>query len=107
ALEVQVLLVDGNLAAVEAAENLAAAEAVASRFQALVVSLGQWFPDATPSLVVVDPATMASLEASVRVHLLETLKERTIPGGIHCILPAETRGNVRSLTPDALQAHYG
>src|SRR6185436_6850461 len=107
ALEVEVLLIDGNLAAVEAAENLAAAEAVASRFQALVVSLGAWFPDAVPSLVVLDAVTMAELDAPVRLRLLETLKERTVTGGVHCILPAEPRGNVIPLAPEALQAHYG
>jgi hypothetical protein len=107
ALDVQVLLIDGNLAAVEAAENLAAAEAVASRFQALVVSLGAWFPDAVPTLVVLDAVTMAELDAPVRQRLLETLKDRTVAGGVHCILPAEPRGNVIPLAPEALQAHYG
>src|SRR2546430_17133058 len=62
ALEVSVLLIDNDLAAVEAAENRAAAEGVAIRFQALVVSLGHWFPDTMPALVVLDAVTMAGLE---------------------------------------------
>ncbi len=107
ALEVPVLLIDQDLAAVEAAENLAAAEGIASHFQALVISLGHWFPDYIPALVVLDAVTMAGLETSVRMHLLETLKERTVRGGIHCILPAEPRGDVIPLAPEALQAHYG
>ena len=49
----------------------------------------------------------AGLEASTRIKLLETLKDRTIAGGIHCILPAEPRGDVIPLAPDALQSHYG
>ncbi|MBI4503407.1 MAG: hypothetical protein HY700_19895 [Gemmatimonadetes bacterium] len=106
-LDGQVLLIDDDLAAVEAAENLAASEAVASRFQALVVSLGHWFPDAMPALVVLDAVTMAELDASTRVRLLEMLKDRTVAGGVHCILPSEPRGNIIPLAPDALQAQYG
>ena len=106
ALDAQVLLIDQDLAAIEAAENLAAAEAVSSRFQALVVSLGHWFPDASPALVVLDAATMAELAPGLRRDLVESLKERTVSGGIHCVLSAERRANVRPLAPEALQSHY-
>jgi len=106
ALEASVLLIDQDLAAIEAAENLAAAEGVANRFQALVVSLGTWFPDAMPALVVLDAATMADLEASTRGHVVEILKDRTVAGGVHCILPAGPRQDVIPLAPEALQAHY-
>jgi hypothetical protein len=106
ALDTSVLLIDQDLAGVEAAENKAAAEGIASRFQAMVVSLGTWLPDAVPALVVLDAVTMAGLDAGKRVHLIETLKERTVVGGIHCILPAEARGGIIPLAPDALQAHY-
>jgi hypothetical protein len=60
-----------------------------------------------PALVVLDGATLGALDTTVRVHLVETLKERTVPGGVHCILPAEARGRVTPLAPDALQTHYG
>jgi hypothetical protein len=106
ALDVHVLLIDQDLAAVEAAENLAAAEAIASRFQALVVALGHWLPDAMPALVVLDAVTMAGLDASRRGILLDTLKERTVPGGTHCILPADPRGDLRPLAPEVFSAHY-
>jgi hypothetical protein len=105
-LEIDVLLLDRDLAAVEAAESRAAAEAIATRFQALVVDLGGWFPDATPSLVVIDPATMATLEVSLRAQVVETLKDRTTPGGVHCVLPAERRSDVIPLAAEALQSHY-
>jgi hypothetical protein len=107
ALDIEVLLIDHDLAAVEAAENRAAAEGVGSRFQAMVVSLGQWLPDALPKLVVLDAWRMAELDAGIRMHLLETLKERTVRGGTHCILPAEPRSDVIPLAPEALQASYG
>jgi hypothetical protein len=106
ALDVPVLLIDQDLAAVEAAENLAAAEAIATRFQALVVALGHWLPDAQPALVVLDAVTLAGLDGTRRNILIETLKERTVPGGHHCILPAERRGDIQPLAPEVLSAHY-
>ncbi|MBI4419226.1 MAG: hypothetical protein HY560_00210 [Gemmatimonadetes bacterium] len=106
ALEASVLLIDQDLAAIEAAENLAGAEGIAARFHAMVVSLGQWFPDATPALVVLDAATMAALDPPVRGQIVATLKDRTVVGGTHCILAAGPRGNVVPLAPEALQAHY-
>ena len=104
--DVPVLLIDQEIASIEAAENLAIAESVANRFQALVVRLGTWFPDAIASLVVVDPAAISGLDATTRIRVLDTLRARTTPGGVHCFLPPEPRSGTVSLTPDALQAHY-
>jgi hypothetical protein len=106
ALDISVLLIDHDLAAVEAAENLAVVEGLASRFQALVVNLGHWFPEAAPALVVIDAVTLGGLETPARLRLIETLKERTITGGMHCILPAQSRGGVISLAPEALHGQY-
>lgn len=106
ALEADVLLIDRDLSVVEAAESRAAAEAVAARFQALVVNLDGWFPETTPSLVVIDPVTMAALDTSTRIRVIDLLRDRTAPGGLHCILPAEPRADVIPLAPEALQAHY-
>jgi hypothetical protein len=108
ALDAAVLLVDQDLGAVEMAESRAAAEAVATRFQALVVSAsGGWFPELEAALVVIDPAAMAVLEPSTRMDLLERLKDVTASGGAHCVLPAEPRSDVIPLAPEALQAGYG
>jgi hypothetical protein len=104
--DVPVLLIDQEIAAVEAAENMAIAESVAPRFQALVVHLGTWFPDTTATLVVVDPGAISGLDATTRIRVLDTLQARTTPGGIHCYLPPESRSGTIALTPDALQAHY-
>ncbi len=106
ALDVSVLLLDNDLAAIERAEGRAAAESVGWRFQALVVSLGGWFPEVTPSLVVLDAAAMTALPAPTRAQLVETLKARTRAGGVHCVLPAEQGPDVIPLAPEALQAHY-
>jgi hypothetical protein len=107
AVDATVLLVDPDLAAIETAESRAAAEAVGSRFQALVVNpAGGWFPDVAPWLVVIDPATMAAVPVGEREALLGLLKERTRDGGVHCVLPAEPRSDIIPLAPEALQAHY-
>lgn len=106
ALEASVLLIDRDLAAIEAAESRAAAEAVGARFQALVVELGGWFPDAIPSLVVIDPAAIAALEPAVRAAVVGAVKMQTVSGGVHCVLPMEPRPDVIPLAPEALQAHY-
>jgi len=101
-----VVLLDDDLTAIEAAEARAAAEVVGPGFQALVVRLGGWFPEASASLVVIDAATMAELPAGVRARVVDMLKECTPSGGVHCILPAEQRDDVIPLAPGALQAFY-
>lgn len=101
-----VVFIDPELSAVEAAETRAAAEALASQFQALVVSLGNWFPDVAPVLAVIDPATLGRLDAPARERFLEVLAARTVSGGIHYLMPAEPHGDVIPLAPEALKAHY-
>jgi hypothetical protein len=107
ALEVEVLLIDPALSAVEAAEHRAAAEALATRFQALVVSLETWFPDVTPVLAVLDPLVLGILDPAVRHEILETVKAKTVRGGVHLVLPSEPPAGTTSLAPEALQTYYG
>ena len=106
ALEVEVLLIDPTLTAVEAAEHRAAAEALASRFQALVVSLDTWFPDVAPALAVLDPLVLGGLDPAVRHTILETVKGKTVRGGAHLVLPSEPPPGVTPLAPEALQTYY-
>jgi hypothetical protein len=105
AFEWPVLFIDPNLAAVEAAEALAAAEGLASRIQALVVHLGHWFPDIEPTLLVMDSKTLSDLQPSDRVRVLDTFKQMTKPGGVHCFIPAQPSDD--SLPSAVIQAHYG
>lgn len=107
ALEVEVLLVDPTLTGVEAAEHRAAAEALAGRFQALVVSLETWFPDVAPALAVLDPLVLGALDPPVRQTILETVKGKTVRGGAHLVLPSEPPAGVTPLAPEALQTYYG
>lgn len=100
-----VLFIDSDLSTVEGAEKSAGSEELASRFQALVVNLGDWFPDSSPALVVLDPSVLSDLKPQNRVRVLDTLKQMTKRGGIHCLLPI--RSNCCSLEPGVIRAHYG
>lgn len=104
--DTEVLLIDRELGAVEAAEHRAAAEALATRFQALVVRLETWFPDVAPVLTVLDPMVLGELEPTVRHGVVETMKTQTVRGGAHLVLPSEPPPGVTSLAPDALQTYY-
>ena len=104
--EAEVFFLDHDLAVVEGAESRAVTEQLAGRFQALVVTFGGWFPDVAPSVVVIDPAALASSRARDRHSLLVQLKARTRPGGVHVVLPSPSANEVIPLAPEALQAHY-
>jgi hypothetical protein len=105
ACDCQVLFIDPTLPAVEEVEKRAAVEGLGSRVQALVVQLGQWFPEAAPSLVLLDPKALGDLDAPDRVRLIDALKQMTSAGGIHCFLP--TQPSDGSLAPAVVRAHYG
>ena len=103
--DADVLLIDDDLTAVEAAENRAGTEALGTRVQGLFLQFGgDWFPDVAPVLCVLDAGTLGRLAAEVRDRFLEDLKARTTHGGIHCLLPAG--GDVRSLSDSVLQQRY-
>lgn len=104
--DTEVLFIDSALSAVEAAEHRAAAEALAGRFQALVVSLDIWFPEVTPALTVLDPLVLGEFDPPLRHGVLETLKGKTARRGAHLVLPSEPPPGVTPLAPEALQAYY-
>jgi len=85
--DVEVLLLDQDLAAVEAAEGRAVAEQLAGRFHALVVQFGNWMPDVPVTVAVLHPAALAGLEPDARPALVRDLQGRTPPGGMHVVLP--------------------
>jgi len=104
--EAEVFFLDHDLAVVEGAESRAVTEQLAGRFQALVITLGGWFPDVAPAVVVIDPAALAPARTHDRHSLLAELKTRTRPGGVHVVLPSPSASEVIPLGPEALQAHY-
>jgi hypothetical protein len=106
--DVQVFLVDQDLGAVEAAEGRAVTEQLGGGglFQALVINFGSWFPDLSPTLVAIEPGSLADLRAKDRASLVADLQARTRSGGVHVVLPAATTREVIPLAPEALQALY-
>jgi hypothetical protein len=105
--DAEVFLLDQDLSAIEAAESRAVSEQLGGRFQALVITFGAWFPDVSPSVVVIDPAALAAVRGRDREALIADLKARTRPGGIHVIAPSPAAAQVIPLAPEALQAQYG
>ncbi len=85
--DVEVLLLDQDLSAVESAEGRAVAEQLAARFHALVVQFGNWMPDVPVTVAVLHPAALAALEPEVREALVRDLQRRTPEGGMHVVLP--------------------
>ena len=105
--DADVFLVDQDLGAVEAAEGRAVTEQLAGVFQALVINFGSWFPDLSPTLVAIAPASLAQLRAKDRATLIADLQSRTQSGGVHVVLPtAAGAREVIPLAPEALQALY-
>lgn len=105
--DAEVFLLDQDLAAIEGAESRAISEQLAGRFQALVIHVGSWFPDVSPSLVVIEPAALAPACVRDRNVALADIQARTRPGGVHVVLPLPTSSKVIPLAPEALQAQYG
>jgi hypothetical protein len=109
------LLAAHDVAVTALAESVEAAEVIESRasdqaltrcVQVFAVQLG-WMPtDLRPALVVLDPMVFATQEASAQVRAMGALREATVAGGVHLVLPADQRGAVRSLAPEALLNHY-
>lgn len=105
--DASVLFIAPDLDTVESAEHRAASEALSGRFQALVISLGGWFPDVTPALTLFDPTALADLDEETRSQFMVTLKSQTPRGGLHCLIPRSARSGVIPLTTEAVRRHYG
>lgn len=108
--DVEVFLVDQDLAAVEAAEGRAVAEQLGGTLQALVIDYGSWFPDLSPTLVAIAAGSLAELRPKVRAALITELQGRTLSGGVHVVLPigggAASTPGVIPLAPESLQTLY-
>jgi hypothetical protein len=104
--DVDVFLLDQDLHAVEAAEQRAVTEQLASRFQALVLQFGGWFPDVLPALAVVAPSALVTVRARDRQALVRDLQSRTRPGGAHVVLATGDSPQVISLASGALHGSY-
>ena len=77
-----------------------------SPLRARLISFGSWFPDLSPSLVVLEPRSLADLRAKDRTALIADLQARTRSGGVHVVLSAGASREVIPLGPEALQTLY-
>lgn len=102
-----VVFIDRQLSSVQAAETRAATEALTRWFQAYVVSLGDWFPDVEPALTILDPATLTGLGGGARLRFVEQLQDRTIPGGVHFVLPDQAARGTGEPLLKLLRPRYG
>ena len=100
-----VLFVDPAIASVESAESRAATEGLGNRVQALVVSLGDWFPPVEPTLTIIDLAALEPLDSEGLITTVETLKNQSPPGAIHYVL-APSSGRQCKLSPRVLRVVY-
>src|SRR5258705_1765744 len=105
--DIEVFLVDQDLGAIEAAEGRAVTEQLAGALQALVINFGSWFPDLSPSLVVLEPKSLADLRAKDRAALIADLQGRTRPSRVHIVLAGGASRQGIPLAAEALQALYG
>jgi hypothetical protein len=103
--DVDVFFLDQDLRAVEAAEQRAVTEQLGSRFQALVIRFGSWFPDVLPAVVVLAPSALATARSKDRQTLVKDLQVRTLPGGAH-VVPAAGEPQVLDLASGALHSAY-
>ena len=101
-----VVFIDAEVPIVEGLETRAAAEALGSRVDAYVVSLGCWMPDVHPTLTVLDPGALARARPPEREQFLHALLACTPPGGIHCLMPGTPGREAITLGPETVKAYY-
>lgn len=101
-----VIFMDQSIKTVERVETRAAEEGLGSRFNALVVAFGTWFPDTTLTLGVIDPSVAAGMDADLQDRFIDRFKAQTSSGGIHIVLPDHRRNGTITLSVESLLASY-
>jgi hypothetical protein len=86
-----VTFIAGDVKSVDAAEHRASAESLSPQLTAYAVDLGgAWFPEVSPSLVLVDALDLLALGRDTRELAVERLKELTLPGGTHHVFASQS-----------------
>jgi hypothetical protein len=102
--DVRVTFLGSDMTFVDQVESRITEEALGYYCETYVAPTGH-FPPETPAevpIVVIDTATLDRETPPARRAILEALRDRTIPGGVHVILPSE-----QALAPEAYLSHYG
>ncbi len=84
--DMDVLLMDNDLSAVETADHRAMAETLSARIQTMVVTHDGWFPEVHAALVVIDSHTLGADVSETGGGLITRAQERTVTGGSHLIV---------------------
>jgi len=102
--DVEVVFTGSDMTFVDQVESRVAEEALGHYCTTYVAPTHQCWPGCPERLhiVVVDTATLEAESAAARRHLLQGLFERTVPGGVHLLVPS-----AHALAPDAFLSHYG
>lgn len=103
-----VLCCDPDIAAIYGLENRAVTEQLGSRIECRVERLEPFAPPPRSfAACVIETSALAYLSAGERELLIGRLKEATVEGGRHAVMPGglDRRGGPR-LTSDALRSHY-
>jgi hypothetical protein len=101
-----VTFVAADVAIVEGLETRASGEALSSRVDAFVVSLGYWMPDVRPALTVLDAGGLARSEPADREAFLQHVIAQTPIGGVHCLLPSVPGRDTITVGPETVKAYY-
>jgi hypothetical protein len=99
----EVTFADGDLRVVTNLEDRLDGELLSGRFNACVVSLGEWLPafERALDLVVIDAGTLSSLSHALRQSLIIELRHITREEGVHVLLPGD-----RGAAPEGYLSHY-
>jgi hypothetical protein len=101
-----VTFIAAHVSIVEGLETRAAGEALSSRIDAFVVSLGCWMPEVRPALTVLDPVSLDRTDPAERETFLRQVISRTPVGGMHCLLPTIPGRDTIAMGPETVKAYY-
>ena len=101
--DVEVIFTGSDMTFVDQVESRVAEEALGHYCCTYVAPTCQCWPERQQrvQIVAIDTATLEAETATSRRLIIERLVERTMPGGVHLILPSR-----HALAPDAFLSHY-
>lgn len=101
--DVEVVFIGNDMTYVDQVESRVAEEALGHYCSTYVAPTGQYGPGLPDrvQIIAIDTTTLEAETASARRAIVQRLMDRTVPGGVHLILPSE-----QALAPDAFLSLY-